>query len=142
LKVVFDTDVVLDVLLDRKPYVQASAQLLSLVELAEIAGCIASTSITTIYYLTRKSLGAAKTRRAVEDLLGLLEVAPVNRIVLTQAVASRFSDFEDAVVAHAALEVQADVIATRNARDFKHSPIPAQSPADILAAIVAGQSED
>jgi predicted nucleic acid-binding protein len=140
-KVLFDTDVLLDVLLDREPFAEASAQLLSLVELARIAGCVASTSVTTIYYLTRKSLGAAKTRRAVEDLLGLLEVAPVNRIVLTQAVASKFADFEDAVIAHAAHESRADVIATRNVKDFKHSPVPAQTPDDILAAIAASESE-
>lgn len=142
MKVLFDTDVLLDVLLDREPFAESSAQLLSLVELAEITGCVAATSVTTIFYLTRKSLGAAKTRRAIDDLLGLLEVAPVNRLVLTRAVASKFADFEDAVIAHAAHESQADVIATRNVKDFKHSPIPAQSPADILAAIVAGESDE
>ena len=141
MKVLFDTDVLLDVLLDREPFAQASAQLLSLVELAEIDGCVASTSVTTIWYLTRKSLGAAKTRRAVEDLLGLVEVAPVNRIVLTQAVVSKFADFEDAVIAHAAHEARAHVMATRNVRDFKHSPVPAQTPDDILAAIVAGDAD-
>lgn len=142
MKVLFDTDVLLDVLLDREPFAEASAQLLSLVELARIAGGVASTSVTTIYYLMRKSLGAARTRRAVEDLLSLLEVAPVNRIVLTQAVASKIADFEDAVIAHAAHESQSDVIATRNVKDFKHSPVPAQRPDDILAAIAASESEE
>lgn len=142
MKVLFDTDVLLDVLLDREPFAESSAGLLSLAELARIAGCVASTSVTTIYYLTRKSLGAARTRRAVEDLLNLLEVAPVNRIVLTQAVASKFTDFEDAVIAHAAHESRADVIATRNVKDFRHSPVPAQTPDDILAAIAAAESEE
>jgi predicted nucleic acid-binding protein len=140
-KVLFDTDVLLDVLLDREPFTEASAQLLSLAELARIDGCVASTSVTTIYYLTRKSLGAAKTRRAVDDLLSLLEVAPVNRIVLTQAVTSKFVDFEDAVIAHAAHEARADLIATRNVKDLKHSPVPAQTPDDILAAMAAAESE-
>jgi len=142
LKVLFDTDVLLDVLLDRDPFAEASARLLSLVERAEIQGCVAATSVTTLFYLVRKSLGATKTKRTVEDLLALLEVASVNRVVIQQAVDARMRDFEDAVVACAAHESQVDVIATRNVKDFKHSPVVAQSPADILAALAADRSGD
>ncbi len=142
MKVLFDTDVLLDVLLDREPFSESSARLLSLAELSEIQGCVAATSVTTLFYLVRKSHGAVKTKRAVDDLLAMLEVASVNRVVIHQAVSSRMRDFEDAVVAYAAHESQADVIATRNVKDFKHAPVVAQAPSDILAALAAERSDD
>jgi hypothetical protein len=66
-------------------------------------------------------------------VLSLFEVAPVTRAVLDGALASKAPDFEDAVLAEAALQAGAQAIITRNLRDFAHSPVRAHTPAQWLA---------
>ena len=101
---VFDTNVILDVLLDRQPFSEPAARLLSRAERGEIQGMTCATSVTTIFYLVRKAAGVRSARRRVEDLLSILDIAPVNRAVLASAVSSGIGDFEDAVIAESAPE--------------------------------------
>lgn len=133
--VLFDTDVLIDFLLDREPFAEPAARLLSAAERGEIRGAVCAGSMTTIHYLARKAVGAARARTHVQSLLSLLEIAPVNRSVLDAALTSRIADFEDAVVAHAAAQSSADLIVTRNHKDFRHSPIAVQTPQELVAAL-------
>jgi len=127
-KILFDTNVVLDVLMDREPFSDPAAELFATVEDGSGIGYLCATTLTTVYYLAGKALGAKRARQAIQKLLALFEVAPVNRPVLETALQARFNDFEDAVVYAAALHVGADVILTRNEVDFKSSKIPVYSP--------------
>lgn len=137
MKVLVDTNVVLDVLLDRQPFASNTARILAEVEKSKVEGFLCATTVTTIDYLLTQALPPKKSRFALEKLLGLFEIAPVNRSVLEQALHSRISDFEDAVLEQSALLVAADVIATRNCRDFKKSAIPALTPDELLFALDA-----
>lgn len=132
MNVLFDTNVILDVLLDRKPFSEDSARLLAGAERREIAGFAAATTITTIHYLCSKAVGKSRARRELERLLSILDVAPVNRAVLESALASKIGDFEDAVLAEAGALVPVDAIATRNAKDFAGATTPVYSPVEIL----------
>ena len=78
----FDTNVILDVLLERLPFAEPAAHLLAQAERDQIQGFACATSVTTIFYLARKSLGRADARRQIADLLSILDVAPVSRAVL------------------------------------------------------------
>ena len=98
MRILFDTNVVLDVLLDRKPFSLASAKLFSKVESGELSGYVCATTITTIHYLARKAIGLESAAQEIEKLMKLFEIAPVNRAVLDSALSSGFSDFEDAVI--------------------------------------------
>ncbi len=131
----FDTNVILDVLLERPPFAEPAAHLLAQAERGQIQGFACAMSVTTIFYLTRKSLGRADAHRQVAELLSILDVAPVNRAVLERAVRSDIDDFEDAVIAESARQVNAQVILTRNERDFARSPIPAHSPSSLPALL-------
>ena len=131
----FDTNVILDVLLERLPFAGPAAHLLAQAERGQIQGFACATSITTIFYLARKSLGRDDARRQVADVLSILDVAPVNRAVLERAVRSGIDDFEDAVIAESARQVNAQVILTRNERDFTRSPIPVHSPMSLPALL-------
>ena len=131
----FDTNVILDVLLERLPFAEPAAHLLAQAERGGIQGFVCATSITTIFYLARKSLGRDDARRQVANLLSILDIAPVNRAVLERAARSDFDDFEDAVVAESARQVSAQVILTRNERDFARSPIPVHSPISLPALL-------
>lgn len=134
MKVLLDTNVILDVLLDREPFSAAASLLLDKAERGEIAGFACATTITTIYYLAAKMLGAKMASSHVQSLLSLLSVAPVNKLVLENAVASKFRDFEDAVLHEAALLAGVQHIVTRNAADFKNSLIPIHEPEEFLHA--------
>ena len=128
-----DTNVVLDVLLDRTAFVDQSSQILDLVERGTVTGLLFATTITTLAYLAGKAVGKQQATKQIRQLLSLFEVAPVTRAVLDAALASKAPDFEDAVLAEAALQAGAHAIITRNLRDFAHSPVRAHTPAQWLA---------
>ena len=130
-----DTNVILDVLLERPPFSEPAAKLLSRAERGEIQGFVCATTITTIFYLARKAVGRTHARPQVGDLLSILDVAPVNRAVLEGAAQSEIGDFEDAVIVESARQVQAQVILARNERDFARSPIPVHSPSSLPALL-------
>jgi len=86
LRVLFDTNVVLDLLLDRKPFSLDAARCFSRVEAGEIEGWLCGTTVTTLHYLIRKSVGATRAREGISLLLSLFEIAPVNKAVLESAL--------------------------------------------------------
>jgi len=134
-KALFDTNVVLDVLLDRQPFVADSARLMSRVERSELCGILCATTVTTIHYLMQKALGNRSALKHIRLLLSLFEVAPVNRAVIENALDLGFSDFEDAVLVEAARHAGADYVITRNIADFRSSSVPAYTPAGFLQVL-------
>ena len=137
MRVLFDTDVVLDLLLDRQPFSTPAADLFSRVERGDIRGYLCATTVTTIHYLAAKVVGTRRARTEVRRLLRLFEVAPVNRPVCEAALTGEFADFEDAVIYEAARHVDVQAIVTRNTRNFKHSVIPIHSPSEMLHLLQA-----
>jgi predicted nucleic acid-binding protein len=137
--VLFDTNVILDALLERDPYIEAASKLFALVDNARIKGTICATTVTTIYYIAAKDFGARRARDQVHGLLGLFEVAPVGREVLDGALDVDFSDYEDAVLHEAARSAGVTAIVTRDRLDFANSSIPVLDPHELLALIAASQ---
>lgn len=135
MKVLFDTNVILDVLLDREPFSDDASFLLSKVERSEITGFVCATTITTIHYLATKALGRQAALQHIQSLLSLLVIAPVNRVVLENAATSKFTDFEDAVLHEAACHAGAKYIVTRNPADFTHSKLPVFEPREFINAL-------
>ena len=135
MKVLFDTNVLIDFLLDRAPFADAATDLLSRVDRGQIKGLACATSMTTIFYLAQKVLGRSEARRHVATLLSILDVAPVNRTTLERAAGSSVTDYEDAVVVEAARQANATCIVTRDERDFAKSPIPAHSPGSLIGLL-------
>jgi predicted nucleic acid-binding protein len=140
LKALFDTNVVLDLLLDRAPHAETAAALVSRVERGELAGYLCATTITTVFYLATKAIGAKAAHEHIQKLLGLFEIAPVGRGVLESAMTAGFDDFEDAVLYEAARHAGAYCIVTRNVRDFKRANLPIYVPHEFEAVLRAGAS--
>jgi len=136
-KVLFDTNVILDVLLDRQPFSNDSAQLMAMVERSEMLGFLCATTVTTIHYLMAKSLNAKSAMKHIRLLLSLFEIAPVNRSVIENALECNFTDYEDAVIVEAAQHSGVEYIITRNIKDFKKSSIPVFTPADFLQVLAS-----
>lgn len=137
MKILLDTNIVLDLLMDRMPFADAAAELFSKVEDGSIMGYVCGSTITTVYYLAAKTVGASRAQEEIRKLLSLFEVAPVNRPVLESALTADFSDFEDAVIHEAACHVGAEAIVTRNQKDFKKSVIPVYSSEEMVKLLAA-----
>ncbi len=133
MKLFIDTNVVLDVLADREPFADESATILSLIEREAVAGFIAAHTATTVFYLLHKELGLKRAKRALMDLLKIVEVVPVDHDRLLQALAIDWDDFEDAVQAACAAKIGADYLITRNREDFAGADVTVRSPAEFLA---------
>jgi predicted nucleic acid-binding protein len=131
-KVLFDTNVVLDVLLDRKPYVEASAAAWAAIETGISGGLLAAHALTTIHYLVRKELGGIKARRIVSDILRVFDVAAVDGGVIEEALQLSFSDLEDGVTAAAARAAGCECIVTRDPKGFRGSPVRCLTPEAII----------
>jgi predicted nucleic acid-binding protein len=131
-RILFDTNIVLDVLLDRQPHVEASAAAWAAVEAGKSEGLLAAHAVTTIHYLARKELGNARARRILSAILGVFGVAAVDGAVIQEALQLPFSDFEDAVTAAAARSAGCDCIVTRDPRGFRGSPIRCLAPDAVI----------
>lgn len=135
MRVLFDTDVVLDVLLDRRPHSVAAARLFGGVEAGEISGLLCATTMTTLAYLVGRELDRRRTKKELGKFMSLFEIAAVNRIVLQSALETDFEDFEDAVLHEAGRLAFADGIVTRNIRDFARATLAVYSPHELVAAL-------
>jgi predicted nucleic acid-binding protein len=133
MRVLFDTDVIVDALTARQPFHSASAQ--ALATSTAVEAYVSGHAVTTLFYLIRKQLGSSDTRSALFDLLKTLRVAPVTDAVIRAALASSFNDFEDGVTHAAALEANVDIIVTRNTDDFKSSLIEIVRPEEYWQRI-------
>lgn len=137
MKLLFDTNVVLDLLMDREPFADVAAELFAQVEAGDVIGCLCGTTVTTVFYLVAKVLGPDRAKSEIGKLMALFEIATVNRPVLESALASEFGDFEDAVLHEAACHFGVDAIVTRNQRDFKKARIPVYAPAEMAGILCA-----
>ena len=135
MRVLFDTNVVLDLLLDRTPHALVAARLVTAVERKELAGLLCATSVTTLDYLIARAIGREKARGAIRALLRMFEVAAVTRAILEAALEIDVDDYEDAVLHEAGQGAEAEAIVTRNASDFKGATLPIFSPAELVAAL-------
>jgi predicted nucleic acid-binding protein len=136
-RILFDTNVILDVLLDRQPHATAATALWAAVEQIGAAGIVAAHALTTIHYLVGKDRDTRVATRSVGTILKTFDVARVDGAVLRAALDLGWKDYEDAVTAAAAAAAKCDLLATRDPRGFGTSPVPVLDPASALAAILA-----
>ena len=139
LKLLVDTNVILDVVLKRGQLGIDAARLLSAVQSGQAHGFVAAHAVTTVYCIIAKETDDATARLSVVYLLQLLSVIPLAGSDFQAAVALAMPDFEDSVQVAAALAVQADYIVTANKKDFRRSPVPSRSAAEILPLVLSIQ---
>lgn len=135
MKILIDTNVVLDALLGREPFVQAATHIFVLTEQSRLESYLCATTVTTVDYLLSQALEKSAARSALKRLIELFEIAPVNRPVIEAALRSKIRDFEDAVLEQAAYLVGAQAIISRDAKDFKRSIIKVLDPAELLTSL-------
>jgi predicted nucleic acid-binding protein len=135
LKLLIDTNILLDVVLERKPWVEDATALLDAIAKGQAEGYVASHTIPTVYYVVARARNRAAAATATSDLLQLLTVVPLDNAALQRALALNLKDFEDAAQAAAALEVGADCLVTRNPTDYKGAAVIPRSAGEALALL-------
>jgi predicted nucleic acid-binding protein len=132
MRVLLDTDVLLDVLLARAPFSEAASTLLDMGQQGMFDTYISGISPVNIFYIARKAKSSDELRRALGQLLRTARVCPLDHSILTDALASPISDYEDAVQHACAVAAGLDAIVTRNLADYKNATLPVYSPTDFL----------
>jgi predicted nucleic acid-binding protein len=132
-KILIDTDVILDFFLNRTPYSDQAASLLSLCEENKIKGYVTSVIISNVYYLLRKTASHDKVTEKLSQLMLIIDVLLSDKNIIIQALKSNFKDFEDAIQNYSAEENgQIDIIVTRNFKDFRVSKLAVMPPDEFL----------
>lgn len=136
MKIMCDTNIIIDVLLEREPFVEDSYKVLSLCEEHKIDGFVSASSVTDIYYLVRKYTHSTELAyQAVGKLLEIIKVCSVTNNDVLMAFQKKAQDFEDCLVATCAKSMDCSYIVTRNKKDFEEFDIPALTPAQLLLQI-------
>ena len=133
--ILLDTDVLIDVALDRRPYANFASELLDRIEHGAESACIAWHSVSNLYYIVAPARGGASTRDFIVELTRFVGVAITDTETLRYAAALPMADFEDAMQVAAARACGARHIVTRNVRDYERSPIRAVDPQEALSGL-------
>ena len=133
MKVLIDTNIVLDALLDRTPWAATAQDVLRTAAMEKTKGYIAASQTTDIFYLlNRHGVDEATAKTIIKTLTESMKVSDVTPADVQNALASDMPDYEDALLAFCAKRQKAEYIITRNEKDFVQSPIPAISPQAFL----------
>lgn len=129
-----DANIVLDILLDRKEFVENSSIVLKLCETKKVKGYISTLTISNLIYVMRKELNPSQIEEIINVLKMIFEIVDLTENDLLKATKLKWNDFEDAVQSIIAERIQADYIVTRNIKDFLNSQVKAFTPHDIIMA--------
>ena len=134
MRVVIDTNIIMDIFLKREPFFQKSYEVFDLIVFDIVEGGVTANSITDIYYLlNRQFKDSEKSKSIILQINELLAIYDTTAIDISQALISEMTDFEDAVVASTAKREKADYIITRNIKDFERSAVKAVTPDEFIA---------
>jgi len=134
-KILFDKNVILDVMLLRKPFYRAATLLLAEVEHKTIEGYICPTTATTLYYLVSKVKDSSQAKRLLKGMLEIFNISQLDKTTLETALNSNFADYEDSVLHESAVRTGVNGIVTRNRKDFINSKITIFDPDELLKII-------
>ena len=136
MRVLIDSNVILDALMTREPWAEQAEGILLASAEEKLAGYITASMVTDIYYIIHKHLRSREqSKMALVKLLAILDVLEVNGSDCEKALESELSDYEDAVLVTCAKRHKIDFIVTRNMKDFNKSPVDALTPNDLLKKI-------
>ena len=135
MRILLDTNVLLDVLLKRGDWLANAETIWQAGIDGRLAGCVTASSVTDIYYISRRLVSMQAARRVVRQCLDCLDILSVDNEILEHAYALANDDFEDALQIAAATRDNLDAIVTRDPNGFSASPINVLSPAELITRL-------
>lgn len=132
MKVLMDTNVIMDVLANREGFAEPASQLFKLCEVGRVQGFIYALSIANIACIMRKELDRSQIGEVIRKLGAIFSIADMKADDVKKAAAQPMDDYEDALQSVCASRIKADFIITRNLKDFKNSKVVAIKPAELI----------
>ena len=133
MKILIDTNVLIDYLMQRTPYLADAKKIILLCKDSRVKGCVAALSIINCFYILRKEMSVEEQKKAWLAFSQFLEIVSIDsKKILNVLNDDLFTDVEDCLQTECAKEFKADYIVTRNINDYRHSAIPAILPDEFL----------
>lgn len=132
MRLLIDANILLDVLENRQPHIEASSIIWKLCEVGRAEGYVSALTFANLVYVMRKELSADQVEEIWKKLRLIFFIADLTEKDMENAATAKWDDFEDALQSATASRIGADYIVTRNEKDYKSSTVPAISPADLL----------
>ena len=140
MRVLLDTNIVLDVLLQRLPWQIEAEAILAAVREERLSCCVASLTVANVFYVARRLVGLDRARSIVRECLLTLEIMDVGRRELEIADSFSGTDFEDNLQIAVAITEGLDAIVTRDPGGFRDSPVKVLTPLELLTALNSSRS--
>jgi len=134
-KIFLDSDVLLDLLLDREPFMDDIAEIIERSLSSKVKLCISPITITNIYFIIGKIQNQRKADKQINKILRIVHIEEVGQMIIDKAAHSKFKDFEDGVQNYCAEEAGHEIIITRNTKDYRESELSVLTPREYLAKI-------
>ena len=131
--ILVDTNIVLDILLNREPYAEEARIIMEKCADREVTGYLAAHSIPNLFYILRKNYSQRERRQLLRNLCDIFRISDLNEEKIRSAIKNEeFADFEDCLQEECAIEAAADYIVTRNPGDYKASRVKAVEPEQFI----------
>jgi len=134
-KILVDSDVILDLMLERDVFFNPAAELFNLIEKKKIKASVSSLHFSNLHYIIRKVKSNELAKSVLRKLAIIVNILSIDEKTIELALESNFPDFEDAIQYYACLDNDIDVIVTRNKKDFKSGKLPVMTAEEYLAAL-------
>lgn len=131
-KVFLDSDVILDLLTERKPHFEPSLELFLMIQKKKILAFTSPVVIANMFYILSRHFNKEKAIRSLTKIKKLVKVLNCGDDEIERALSSDFKDFEDAIQYFTALAHEMDIILTRNVKDYKMAKINVSTPLEYV----------
>lgn len=134
-KIFVDSDIILDLMLERDQFFNPAAKLFNLIEKNKIKASVSALHFSNLHYIIRKVKSNDLAKSVLRKLAILVNILPIDEKTIELALESDFPDFEDAIQYYACLDNDIDVIVTRNKKDYISGKLPVMSAEEYLATL-------
>ncbi len=124
MRALIDTNIVLDVILNRKPFVEDAVKVFKQAEKGQIEAYITASSVTDLVYILKKAYSLTEIKTHLKEMFQFIKISGITPGMITSALDKDAPDFEDAVMMECARQSGMEIIITRNKPDFKNSDVP------------------
>lgn len=131
-KILIDTNVIIDIALEREPFVNDSKELIKLIDNQNIEAYISATAVTDIYYITKRKTSHEQVINFLENLFVFVSVLPVNESIVKMAMKIENNDFEDAIQIETSKQNDISVVITRDKKDYANSGLRVFCPNEYI----------
>lgn len=135
MRLFLDTNVVLDLLGEREPFYQSAAIIATLADKGEIQLIVSALSYSTVFYILSRYESNEAVKEKIRKFKVIVETSDLTDKIIDKGLASKFTDFEDALQYYCAVKLDCDILITRNGKDFKESDIPVLTPDEFINSL-------